>query len=70
MSLYYSTNCLLVLAILVLPYIPNSPKVVIAASTVAAGTTFGGILLTRCFLNCRNYSSNYITRCSSNTFTV
>ena len=47
MSLYYSINCLLVLAILVLPYIPNSPEVVITAGTVAAGTTaFSGILLT------------------------
>ena len=32
---------------LVLPYIPNSPKVIIAAGTVAVGTiTFGNILLT------------------------
>ena len=46
MSLYYSTNCLLVLAILVLSYIPNSPKVVVTASTIAVGTTFSGILLT------------------------
>ena len=47
MSLYYSTNCLLVLAILVLSYMPNSFKVVITASTVAAGTaTFNDILLT------------------------
>ena len=47
MSLYHSTNCLLVLAILVLPYVPDSPKVFITTSTVAAGTAaFGGILLT------------------------
>ena len=47
MSLYYSTNCLLVLAILVLLYMPNSPKVIIFAGTVAASTAaFGGILLT------------------------
>ena len=47
MSLYHSTNCLLVLVILVLPYIPNSPKIIIFASTVTAGTaTFSGILLT------------------------
>ena len=47
MSLYYFTNCLLVLAILVLPYIPNSPKVIIAASTITAGTAaFNSILLT------------------------
>ena len=47
MSLYYFTNCLLVLAILILFCIPNSPKVIIAASTIAAGTaTFSSILLT------------------------
>ena len=47
MSLYHSTNCLLVLAILVLPYVPNGPKVVISTGTVAVGTaTFSGILLT------------------------
>ena len=47
MSLYHSTNYLLVLAILVLPYMPNSPKVVIAAGTVTVGTTaFSSILLT------------------------
>ena len=46
-SLYHSTNCLLVLAILVLPYVPNSPKVVVFASTVTVNTaTFSGILLT------------------------
>ena len=32
---------------LVLPYMPNSPKVIIAAGTIAAGTSaFSGILLT------------------------
>ena len=47
MSLYYSTNCLLVLAILVLPYMPNGPKVVVTTGTIAAGTTaFSSILLT------------------------
>ena len=47
MSLYHSTNCLLVLAILVLLYVPNSPKVVIFAGTIAAGTTaFSNMLLT------------------------
>ena len=47
MSLYHSTNYLLVLAILVLPYVPNSPKVIIAASTITAGTAaFSNILLT------------------------
>ena len=47
MSLYHSTNYLLVLAILVLPYMPNNLKVIITAGTITAGTTaFGGILLT------------------------
>ena len=47
MSLYHSTNYLLVLAMLVLPCVPNSPKVVITTGTVAAGTTaFSSILLT------------------------
>ena len=47
MFLYYSTDCLLVLTILVLLYMPNSPEVVIAAGTVAAGTAaFINILLT------------------------
>ena len=47
MSLYYSTNCLLVSAILVLLYVPNSPEVIIATGTIAAGTTaFSSILLT------------------------
>ena len=47
MFLYYFTNCLLVLAILVLLYIPDSPKVVITASTIAAGTAaFSSMLLT------------------------
>ena len=32
---------------LVSPYVPNSPKVIITAGTIAAGTTaFSGILLT------------------------
>ena len=47
MSLYHSTNYLLVLAILVLLCVPDGPEVVVTADTVAAGTTaFGGILLT------------------------
>ena len=63
MSLYHSTNYLLVLAILVLPYVPNSPKVIISAGTIAAGTAaFSGILLTRYFSNCCNRGSDYITR--------
>ena len=47
MFLYYFINYLLVLAILVLPYIPNGPKVIIFTNTIAAGTTtFSSILLT------------------------
>ena len=47
MSLYYFINYLLVLAILVLLYMPDSPKVVVTAGTVTAGTaTFSNILLT------------------------
>ena len=47
MSLYHSINYLLVLAILVLPYVPNGPKVVITASTITAGTAvFSSMLLT------------------------
>ena len=40
---------------------PDGPKVIIAAGTATIGVVFGGILLTRCFLNCRNRSSNCIT---------
>ena len=47
MSLYHSTNYLLVLAILVSLYVLNGPEVVIAAGTVAVGTAaFSNILLT------------------------
>ena len=47
MSLYHSTNYLLVLAILVLPYMPNGPKVIIFTSTITVGTAaFSNILLT------------------------
>ena len=47
MFLYHFTNCLLVLAMLVLPYMPNSLKVIITTGTIAAGTTaFSSILLT------------------------
>ena len=47
MSLYYSTNYLLVLAILVLPYVPNGLKVIVTTSSITAGTTaFSSILLT------------------------
>ena len=48
---------------LVLLYMPNSPKVVVAAGTVAAGTAvFSSILLTQYFSNCRNCGSNYVIR--------
>ena len=47
MSLYHSTNYLLVLAMLVLLYMPNSPKVIVSGNTITASTTtFSGILLT------------------------
>ena len=47
MSLYHFINYLLVLAILVLFYIPDGPEVVITASTVTVGTAaFSSILLT------------------------
>ena len=47
MFLYHSTNYLLVLAILVLPYVPNGPEVVVFTGTVAISTAaFSGILLT------------------------
>ena len=47
MSVFHSTNCSLVLAILVSPYMPNSLKVIITAGSITAGTTaFSNILLT------------------------
>ena len=47
MFLYHFTNYLLVLAILVLSCVPNSPEVVITASSITASTTaFSNILLT------------------------
>ena len=47
MSLYHSTNYLLVLIMLVLPYMPNSPKVIITAGTITISTAaFSSILLT------------------------
>ena len=47
MFLYHFTNYLLVLAILVLLYIPNSPKVVVFTGTIAVSTAaFSSILLT------------------------
>ena len=69
-SLYYFTNYLLDLAILVLPYIPDGPEVIITADTITIGTAAFSSILTRYFLNCRNRSSNYITWGSSNTFTI
>ena len=48
---------------LVSPYVPDSPEVVVSAGTVAASTAaFGGMLLTRCFSNCRNRGSDCVTR--------
>ena len=35
---------------LVLPYVPNSLEVIVAAGTVAAGTAFSGILINLTFL--------------------
>ena len=47
MPLYYSTNYLLVLAILVLLYMPNSFKIIIFTNTITIGTAaFNSILLT------------------------
>ena len=43
--LYHSIDCLLDLAILVLPYVPDGPNIVtITAGALAAGTAFGGIV--------------------------
>ena len=47
MPLYHFTNCLLVLAILVLLYVPDSPEVIVSTNTIAISTAaFSGILLT------------------------
>ena len=47
MFLYHSTDYLLVLTMLVSPYMPNGPKVIIITSTITAGTAiFSNILLT------------------------
>ena len=46
MSLCHSTNCLLVLAMLVSLCMSDSPEVIIAAGTIAAGTAFNSMLLT------------------------
>ena len=46
MSLYYSTDCLLVSAILVLLYMPDGPKIIVTTSTIAVSTTFTGMLST------------------------
>ena len=62
MSLYYFTNYLLISAILVLLYVPNSSKVIITTGTITAGTAaFSSILLTRYFSNCRNRGSDCVT---------
>ena len=48
---------------LVLPYVPNSPKVVIFTGTIAADTTtFSNMLLTQYFSNYCNRGSNCIIR--------
>ena len=48
---------------LVLPYVPNSPKIIVTAGSIAAGTAaFSNILLTQCFSNCRNCGNNYVIR--------
>ena len=31
---------------LILPYMPNGPEVIVAAGTITIGTTFSGMLLT------------------------
>ena len=47
MFLYHFTNCLLVLAMLVLPYMPNGPKVIVTTSSITTDTAaFSNILLT------------------------
>ena len=46
MSLYHSTNYLLVSAMLVSPCVPNGPEVVVTAGAIAAGTAFSSMLLT------------------------
>ena len=49
---------------LVLLYMLDGSEVVVtAAGTIAAGTAFSGMLLTRYFSNCCNCASNCITRC-------
>ena len=59
----YFTNCLLLLAILILPYVFDSPKVVtVAASTWAASTAFSGILLLSLFHFYCNFGSECVTR--------
>ena len=43
-SLYYSINCLLNLAILVLLYISNSPNIITVTSVFAASTALSSIV--------------------------
>ena len=62
-SLYYSTDCLLLLAILILPCVFDGPEVItVAAGTWAAGTAFSSILSLSLFHFYRNLSSEYVMR--------
>ena len=47
---------------LVLLYIPNSPKVITAANTITTNTAFSGILLLFLYYFYYNYNSKYIIR--------
>ena len=62
--LYYSTDCLLNLAILVLLCVPDGPNIVtVAAGVFAAGTALSGILyFVIDFVFYRNLSSECVTR--------
>ena len=63
-SLYHSIDCLLDLAILVLPCVPDSPNIVtVATSVLAAGTAFSGIVYFIVdFIFYRNRNSKCVTR--------
>ena len=41
---------------------PDSPKIITAASTITISTAFGGILLLFLFYFYYNYNNKYITR--------
>ena len=43
-SLYYSTDLLLSLAILISPYMPDGLKVIVSAGLFTTGTALSGIL--------------------------